>query len=371
MKRKIYFKTIGCPRRFLDAEKIKKYYKKNNWQILKSPKKADVIFFTSCGVDKKVEKACIAELKKLQKMGNQEIIVSGCLPKINTKSIKSLEIDKTVDVKNLNKLDSYYPDHKFKLSKISEANVLLDNDYKKKDLFFLHIQRGCLGKCSYCGIKKAIGILKSKDLKECLAEYKKGLDLGYRKFSIEGDDVGAYGIDRKTNFPTLLRELLNYSNNVQLAIQDFHPVWLNNYKNELEELLISPQIKKFVCMIQSGSKEILKKMSRDSRIDSTMRILKKIKTSNPLIFFSTTVIIGFPSESESDFKKTIKVLQQEVFDEVLVFPYSNRPNTVAAKMLGQIAKELIVDRVERLKEALASYDIVVRLDPKKASKQRI
>jgi len=370
MKRKIYFKTIGCPRRFLDAEKVKEYYKKNNWRIVKSPKKADLIFFTSCGVDKRAEEACMAELKRLQKAGNQEIIVSGCLPKINAKSIESLRIDKTVDVKNLNKLDSYYPGHKFKLSEISEVKVLLDNDYKKKDLFFLHIQRGCLGKCSYCGIKNAIGILKSKDIKECLAEYKEGLDLGHRKFSIEGDDVGAYGIDRKTSFPALLRELLNYSNNAQLAIQDFHPIWLNTYKNELEELLISPQIKKFVCMIQSGSKEILKKMFRDSRIDSTMRILKAVKASNPLMLLSTTVIIGFPSESEDDFKKTIKALQQEVFNEVLVFPYSSRPNTVAAKMLGQVAKEVIADRIERLKEALVGYDVVIRLDPKKASKLR-
>jgi len=390
----IYLSSI-CSKQNLDAARISDYLIKNGYQIINNPRKADLILLCTCAVTNEKAKNSLDAVKKLKNYKG-ELIVSGCLPAMDKEDLDEIFKGKKIITKDIEQLDQFFKDHKIKITEIKDANKPLINvegglvwTIKKifkhsgplakiylkirnyiyvrffekkfiyneasqeiKNSYHIRISRGCLGNCSYCAIKKAIGSLKSKPLEQILDEFKEGLKLGFKNFLIVADDIGAYGIDIGTNFPTLLNELTSIEGNYQIELEESHPDWIVKYKDEFGKILEKGKINKICIPIQSGSERILKLMNRYSDIDKIKQSIITAKKANPTLLVGTNLIIGFPTETEGDFEKTIEVLRLMRFDYGTIFSFSIKKNTRAEEIEPKISEEEIKKRMKIVEEFL-------------------
>ncbi|MBT3408464.1 radical SAM protein [Candidatus Woesearchaeota archaeon] len=390
--KKVFITSNGCPRRYLDASKLQNYFKINKCKIIKNPKFADYLLFISCSFTKYKELECIELIKKLS-IFKGELIVMGCLPEISPEILKNVFQGKAISTKKIEKIDKIFPVFKYSMNKIKDTNVLFNDKYYKKfkilninnnNHFFLNklyeffsnklkhdkikfgykinlkVSKGCNQNCSYCSIKNAIGKTVSKPITKCVNEYKELIKNKHFKINLIADNIGSYGLDLKSSFKELLSKLAkcNDSAKIKWYIKDLHPIWLIKYETELKKHIRSGKISSILCPIQSGSQRILKLMNRDMDKKDFYESIQKFKKINPTLKLITQIIIGFPSETNIEFNKTLKFINKIGFDAVWVFPYHNAKNAPSAKMNYQINKMVINKRMKVTEDYLLSKKIV-------------
>jgi len=389
-KQKVFVFASSCYKRHLDVEKLKKYFKKNSWKVVDNPKKADVIIYNTCALVKAKEDESIEYIRNFKEYKKPKLIVAGCFPGINEKRLKKYFDGFILTSSSLNKIDQIFKFNKIKFKDVEDGNIVkrkrifnkqllryylsfilngeikikdllkdfLKNLLVNKDVYHIRISEGCLGNCSYCGIRNAIGTLRSKPLKFCLNEFKEGLKKGYNFFSISADDVGAYGIDIGITLPILLKEIIKIKGNYLINIQDLNPKWVVEYSEELNEIFKEKKFSRILVPIQSGSPRILKLMRRFNDVEKIKECILEIKKINPNIKFWTALIIGFPSETENDLSFTFHFVKDCGFEEVLIIKFSPRPDTLASKMENQIPEKIKDKRIEKAEKLFKSNKIL-------------
>lgn len=402
MGEKIYIEADGCNRRLLEMGKIRNYLETNDYECVDSPNKAEYILLATCAFKKNEEEHSISRLRVLKKF-EAELMIYGCLPDISPEKFQEFAGIRHIAPKNLERIDDFFNDIKVKYADIPESNLIeshrqkpvlnalktkvktgeifkkefygrtkrflkqrLTNNKNESKNFYLYICRGCLGKCSYCAIRRAVGTVKSKNISEIVEEFNGGYQYGYRNFIILGDDPGCYGIDKNTTFHELLSALLEKSealakdlnknrdsdNNTGFYINEIHPKFLIMYENELIKLMSKSRLKGILCPIQSGNNRILKLMNREHTAEELKGVINKIKELNPDIQLSTQIITGFPSETDAEFFQTINFLKDTEFNTVTVFPYHDKINTPASKLDKKIPEKEIQKRAKMAVEFL-------------------
>lgn len=392
MKKIFICNNTNCRRRLLDANKIQLYFKNNKYSIVRTPKKADIIIFVTCAYRNEITQDAINKIKDLKKYKG-ELIVAGCLPEIEKEKLSQIFSGRSISTKKLNEIDKLFPNHKIKFSEIKDADAIIKeqkisnqedtlkfkkipvlckiiNNIKlifvkyflnphllvylfptKREFYHVRISWGCKGNCTYCGIKKAIGPFRSKPFKECVEDFKKGLESGYKNFVITADDVGAYGIDIKSSFPELLYEFANFKGKYNISIQDLDPKWVVKYIDELEEIFQNKKITSVNIALQNGSERILKLMNRYSNLEKIGEALLRLKNINTNFFLDTHIIIGFPTETDEDFNNTMDFLKKINFDMGFIYRYSRKTDTKAEEM-RPIPDDIIDSRIQKSKEIL-------------------
>lgn len=387
---KIFIYVKACNRRALDAAKVRDYLLKNKYELVDNPEDSDNIILFTCGGDDRIANLSLDNTKHFQKF-KAELIVAGCLPDIETNKLSKIFKGKTLTTKELDKkIETLFPPkNKQFFSNIDEANNTFNNIYEnnifftirkniakvkpleklylkfgnhiltnffsknllicksyypKKDEFFILISRGCLGNCSYCGIKNAIGKLKSKPLEQCIDEFKIGLEKGFNKFVLSAEDSGAYGLDIKTSFPRLLDAITDFQGDYKISIDDFAVRWAAKYIDDLERIFRKGKISDINIPIQSGSSRILKLMNRYSNVEKMKNIFHRLNEANPVIKISTHYILGFPTETWDDFVKTLLLIIEMNIKEGLIFKFSCKKGTEAEKIEPKINKKEINKR---------------------------
>ena len=408
--KKVFIYDRSCESRKLETNKIYNYFKKNGYELLENPKNADIILVIACAVTNNQAEGSLAIVEKLKKY-NKELIVIGCLPAIDKNKLDKIFNGRTIITKNLLEIDKYFPQNKILFKDIEESNYLYQNPnfYKinvkirkylskinflekllnkiyelvltnlygersfifraipKKDSFYIKISTGCKGECSYCAIKKAVGNLKSKTINECIKEFEKGLEKGHDYFVIDGDDTGAFGLDKKNdNFPKLLERLSNYPKSYKIVIRNLHPVWIIKYIKEFESILKNKKIFCIESAIQSGNERILKLMRRYSNVDEMKKAYKKLRKSFSEIILTTDCIIGFPTESKKEFYNTLNFINEAGFNGGFIIPYSKRSGTEAEKIGPEISRDEINKRLKYSKKFLIknNYKVLNKLNQK-------
>ena len=386
--------AVSCRRRSLDANKISYFLSKNGYELVNRPQNADIIIFVTCAFIDKVVDYCIEKIKKFQKY-DAELIVAGCLPAIEPKKLSKIFNGRTLKTTEINEINSLFPETKVKFSEINDKNILFNNlngnnpieifrnnirkkkwikniyfkieEHVIKNLigansfiykivikrpFLIRISWGCSGNCSYCGIKKAIGDYKSKPIGECIREFKKGLGQGYKNFLLTTDDAGAYGTDIGSSFPELLEKIVNFDGDFTVGIESLKPVWIIKYLNEIKKNISSGKIGYIDCSFESGSDKILKSMNRYSDTEKIMKSLLDLKKENPHVLLTTEVIIGFPSETEEDFQKTLSFIKKINFNTVFLFQFECKTGTKAEKLNPKVSEGEILKRMKFAKKFL-------------------
>jgi len=383
----------GCPRAMLDAALMVDYFLKNDWELTSNLAESDIIIASSCGVTGRAEDISLNLISFIDKKRKPEglIVVTGCLAGIdrekvlqisNTMAITRSQIDKFDDLidanikinqipypNELNKYTDYLYSSlsksertlaklgvskeiicKFISSAQNYISPLPESTTNTKGDFHIKVVDGCLSHCTYCALKLGAGEFRSRKLDDIIADMQKGISKGYKNFRLIGEDCGAYGQDVGLNVVDLLRELTLFKGEYQIFIDDFSPIWLIKYLEDLIDVFSKNNDKfgSFGIPIQSGSDRILNLMNRGySALDVKNSLLPVRKELNN-IDLGTHVIVGFPSETGSDFNDTLSILNQIDFDRVDIYKYADRPNTVASTYSDKISELVMAKRIIKL-----------------------
>lgn len=221
----------------------------------------------------------------------------------------------------------------------------------------VRISWGCNQKCSYCGIRTAVGKFRSKPMEVCRDEFLRGVSKGYTEFEIIADDVGAYGIDIGKKFPDLLNELLSIPGDYHVLIWNLSPVWLVHNQDNFLQILEKQKINRIHFPAQSGSCSLLKAMNRYSDVVKTTETLLLCKKHSPGLILTTDLIVGFPGETDEDIEATIEFVRAVRFHGVNLFMYYSVPNTLAHGLENQVPQKVIEKRVRKISEAFDKLEI--------------
>jgi len=386
----------GCLRAELDTATIYQYFEANGWDVKARLEKADLVLVFVCGVDRHAEEtgAKLLSVADRKRKSGSRLVVLGCLAEISKQRLLE-EFDAVlVPPAKLDLLDGVI-NAKVKLSDLPDANllqpylgrakrcfspvdrlrarcevtgtfvntVLTDLQNKLTDLsrrddsdkaFKIRVGRGCLGRCSYCAVRLAAGLLCSKPSSQILAEFDAGLSQGYQRFDLIAGDLGAYGLDNGTTFVEFARSLFSREQAFRLHLWDFNPRWLVRYAAELTELFAANS-RRIGCLsipIQSGSESCLKHMQRGYTAAEARESLCQLQAAAPEIPVETHVIVGFPGETDHDFQETVRFLKTVRFRRVLVFKYSDRPGTQASRLPDKVPEGTKKKRASQLRRKL-------------------
>jgi tRNA A37 methylthiotransferase MiaB len=399
----------GCPRSEVDACMLVDYFRTNGWNVTNQFKKAEIILVATCGVTKESEDDSISYLNILNRMKKKRamIFAFGCLTGINGKRLlndlnidiltrstfERLDsiIDSTVGIRQFEAsadLEKYNALLSFSITpfewltysplvflykirnkifskngfcsfrkivehfQISTTNGNRSEENTQKNEYSIRISTGCMESCSYCSIRLATGPLRSIPLKEVLQSFDRALNEDYHLIRLLGEDIGGYGQDNGSSIVTLLREVFERKDDFKIIIDDFHPRWLIKYFKELYVILTenAHRINHIAFPIQSGSNRILQLMCREYRIEDIKKCLKCLKVTVPDLSIQTHMLVGFPGETEGDFKKTIKLLESIEFSKVCLYKYSDRPRAPSQHLSNKIPNKIIKLRADRLKK---------------------
>ncbi len=378
---KVFLITNGCPENRIDLARMKELLIGNKWEVVNSVEESDLILFNACALTHNMQESSIKIISEFnnRKRPSTELIVCGCLPKINHHRLREVyqnvtfgsdEIERFSEVLNINgDTDTIYANYLLprynngnkngrripNLKKIFSMKALKRklyfyyyNDYYNELCnainvfhpysFCIKISTGCLTNCSYCAVKLSRGKLKSKPLNKVIHEFEEGIAKGFTEFSLIGTDTGSYGRDQGTTLVTLLRKLLARKGDYQIRLRNVQPRFLIEMMPELQELFKSGKISYISTAVQSGNNRILKLMNRGYTIEGYKEAIQLINQEFPHIQIRTQIMVGFPSETEEEYQDSVKLLDELNFDFVESYLYSPRPNTKATEIKGQVPK---------------------------------
>jgi len=391
--------------RDLEAERLKKFFLKNNYKLTCDKNEAYYRIIVTCSLnDEKIDAS-------MQAISNSEsfngiTFVTGCLPSMEPNRFLVNEKIILIPIKELHHIEKYFEDIVFRYIDVEDTNfyrekniigrnegdslknivsgfelnkryfikfvrrlrAFLSKKINKKiytEKATIRISTGCLSNCSFCGIKFGIGSLKSKPLNKIFQEYKSLTDSGYRNIFLLGDDTGAYGIDVKSSFPELLCELykINSKNRIRWYFQDLSPYWAKKYMNEILFYVHRKCFYELLLSVQSGSDRILKLMKRNYSATDIMLILNNFKNANSYLRLLGNFIVGFPSETEDDFKLTLKLCQDFKFDFIYIMPYYENSVCDSRNIYPKVSKSELDERLRSFEILLKNQKTDYRITP--------
>ena len=339
-RQKISLINLGCVRNLVDSESVLNFLKIQGHDIVELDE-ADIVILNTCGFILDAKKESVDTLIDLAEMKNagqiKKIIVLGCLSQLYAKELKEdiPEIDAILGVQTLAKNQD-----------IKVTAPILTPNY----MSYIKICEGCYHKCSFCSIPQIKGQLVSRSVENIIDEFKYKVSSGIKEFNIIGQDVTAYGRDRKddSNLVFLLQKVL------QVLPKDVWVRLLYNYPSDVSDELIdvinsdSRFCKYFDIPLQHINDDILNKMNRGMTKAQAIDLYNKLRDKIENVQLRTTFIVGFPSETDKQFEELMNFIEQYPFEKIGVFSYSREEQTTAEKMKEQISDELKESRYNAL-----------------------
>ena len=186
------------------------------------------------------------------------------------------------------------------------------------------------------------------DLDRVIDEFERGLAAGYRDFALLGTDIGDYGKDRGTNLIDLLEEMVLHKEDFKLRLRNVSPRWLIASTPRFAEVLKTGKIGYLLSPVESLSDHVLENMARGYRARDYMAAAYEVRRAAPKIYFTTQIMVGFPGETEGDFRKSAEVFKSRLFDYVEIYRFTPRARTKAAKMDDQVPHSIASRRYRQL-----------------------
>lgn len=338
-----YIESLGCITNRADTARVENFLKKNGWHQTSSVAEASLVCLMTCAFTKSAEDINMArflELKDKKSVG-AKIVVGGCLPSINAARIQEEHDGLIFSPRSMEKLDEIISSD-IEIKTISPVGVASDDS----SVMTIRISTGCLGGCTYCAIPFANGRTKSRSIGDIIVDIYQAESQGFKKIKLISEDLGAYGQDQNQSIVDLLEKITKSNNiGIDFYLDNLNPNWLLVYKSELMALFQSPKIiKKFSIPIQSGSDRLLNLMGRRYKSSNVKEILDDLYHSFSDVQICTDFIVGFPTESQSDFDQTRDILNTYPFYFIEIFTYEDRHGTKASKITPKITETLKEDR---------------------------
>ncbi len=355
-KIKISFVSLGCDKNLVDSEVMLNIIEENNYQIISDEKNADVIIINTCGfimdaTEEGIEN--ILTLASYKTNGNcKALIVTGCMAQRYKEEIfKELpEVDAVIGTGEFSKIADVINKcitTNEKITLISDVNTPFDEKILSKrklttnsGFAYLKIAEGCDKKCTYCTIPSLRGKFRSRTMESLIEEAENLAKQDVKELIIVAQDTALYGIDLYGE--SKLHELLNKLSKIEdiewIRILYCYPEHITD--ELINEIKTNKKICHYIDMpIQHSDNFILQKMARQSNTNKIKTTIEKLRKNVPDICIRTTLIVGFPGETEEHFNNLANFVSEMEFDRLGVFTYSQEEGTPAATMPNQIDDE--------------------------------
>ena len=358
---KIYLQSLGCSKNLVDSENMLGILKNKGYEIVEFADKADYIIINTCSFinDAKEESInSIIEAVELKGQSDIKVIVTGCLSqRYSDDLLKEIpEIDILIGTHGYEKIDKLIEEYERKNQKV--INVEIDETIVEdlprelltpKYYAFLKISEGCSNHCTYCVIPKIRGKYRSRKIEDIVNEARILSKEGVKELIIIAQDTSKYGIDLygERQLHRLIEELSKIEGIEWIRIHYLYPEDL--YDELIMEFKTNKKLLKYFDIpLQHVSDDVLKKMNRKTNKEQITNLINKIRKEVPNAVIRTSLITGFPGETEEDHEMLKDFLIEYKLDRVGVFKYSREENTAAYKLKNQIKEEVKESRQEEL-----------------------
>lgn len=361
------FVHLGCSKNLVDTEMTIGLFKKNEYKVVNNPEDADILVINTCGFILSAQEEAIntiLEMTEYKKKRCKYLIVMGCL----VQRFKE-ELEKEIPEVDLwIKYDSYDTIWE-QISEVinpkstTEKNLrFLDRTITTGNNFaYIRIAEGCNNFCTFCAIPKIRGKFVSRKIEDILEEAKKLANEGYKEIILIAQDTTKYGVDiyGKPQLSKLLKELCKIEGIKWIR-------FLYSYPETITDELIDTVAKEdkickyFDIPIQHISNKVLKTMGRKSDKESIKKVIRRIREKVPNVIIRTTVMVGFPGETQEDFNELYDFIKETKFERLGAFSYSKEEGTPAAKLKEQIngnTKKSRYNKIMKLQQEISKENL--------------
>ncbi|MDR2623606.1 MAG: tRNA (N(6)-L-threonylcarbamoyladenosine(37)-C(2))-methylthiotransferase [Methanobrevibacter sp.] len=352
---KVFIETYGCTFNQADSQIIAGLLAENNVEIVDNIEDSQVTIINTCYVKNPTENKVSNKIKKLQETyPDKKIVVSGCMVEIDPEKLDKIapdsswigphKLNRSLDVVNRTLNGEVVRETGFsKDPKVGVSKLRFD-----PLVHIIQICEGCLGVCTYCCTRFARGSLHSYPTDEIVKEADKAIKEGCVEIQLTAQDTAAFGKDGHEKLSSLIDNVSSLNGNFKVRIGMMHP---KNVLYDLDNLINSFQsekVYKFLHLpVQSGSDKVLKDMRRGHSVEKFKIIVKRFKEKIPNITIATDIIVGYPTESDDDFQKTVDLLNEIKPNLIHISKYKPRKGTTSSN-LDEIPNKIMKKRSKYL-----------------------
>lgn len=348
--KKFYIETFGCQMNAHDSEKVIGTLVGKGYSQVETPEDADLLLYNTCSIRDKAEQKVFHRLQEFKKKSKDKIIaVIGCVAQQEGEKIfeRAPHVSLVAGSASYNQLPQMLVQIEAGNRRVTGLSLDTDDTFEvpftKRDnphKAFLTIIEGCDKSCAYCVVPMTRGPERSRASAGILEEAAKLADQGYSEITLLGQNVNSYrdpspvGLD----FATLLRRMGEVDGMKRIRFTTSHPRdFVRDIVDAIDE---NPVLCNHIHLpVQSGSTEVLDRMRRLYTRDEYLRQIDWMKSAKREIAITSDIIVGFPGETEADFEKTLRLLDEVQYDAVFSFKYSQRPNTPALSYAEHMSEE--------------------------------
>jgi len=357
-KKNVYLESLGCAKNLVDSELMLGRLEKAGWNIIQDPAKAHTIIVNTCSfIESAIEESIdtILDYASHKQNGScRRLIVTGCLPeRFREKIARTLpEVDCFIGTGGFDKIvqavegvpiasGCLLPDPN--LTALSEPSV--PRIRSVPHMAYIKVAEGCSRRCSYCVIPRLRGKQRSRFPEDIVSEARILIQSGVKELILVAQDTTSYGKDLKsaTCLEKLLEKISKISGDAWIRILYAHPASIND--DIIKTIASGPNICSYFDLpVQHASRLVLKKMGRGYNQNDLLKLFDKIRSVVPDASIRTTVITGFPGETDKDFKDLFSFIEKVKFDHLGVFTYSDSRDIPSHKLPDRVPKNIAKKR---------------------------
>lgn len=372
MSKRAYIETYGCQMNVHDSERAASLLSAIDYQIVDSPGDADLVVLNTCAVREKASGKVFARASQLKGSGRRDapvIAVLGCVGQSEAESIfeKAPEVKIVLGPSALSSLpdlvrqiEDGFP-RAIEIRKDGDPDFLEISSVERRvaHLAYVTIIEGCDKVCSYCIVPYTRGRERSRPAESILAEARSLGQAGFKEIQLLGQNVNSYKgrhleakDGKKCSFSELLELVAASSGVPRIKYTTSHPI---DFSEEIVRVMDNHQnLCNWIHLpVQSGSTRVLSAMRREYTREEYLKKVQFIRKAKRDYAITTDVIVGFPGESEQDFKETLSLVEEVCFDGVFMFLYSPRPHSSAFNVVDDVPPDVKRERLHRLQELQA------------------
>ena len=378
-KAPVYFVSLGCPKNLVDSQVMLGLLEKDRYSVTDQPEEAEVVIVNTCSfiqASKEESIETILEMAQLKETAKCKVLVaSGCLSQRYSKELEKEmpEVDLFIGTGQYHRITELLNEHGRALEK---GASLPSRSYVSQPAFihteldprthtgpsysaYLKLSEGCNRRCAFCIIPTLRGNVRSRTVASLVQEATQMAERGVKELNLVAQDLTEYGMEwkYKERLETLLPELCKIPNIEWIRL---HYVYPDQFSDELVELVANePKIVKYLDMpIQHTQTRILKAMNRRLTREKLFELIGRLREKLPQVVFRTSIIVGFPGETEEDFLNLCQDLVELNLDRVGIFRYSKEEGTAAAKMGNQVHPATKRRRAKKLGSLLQEQSLL-------------
>jgi len=372
--RKVFIKTFGCQMNVYDSDRMAEALAPEGYAQCESLDDADLVILNTCHIREKAAEKVYSELGRVREArerrrqagaGDTLIAVAGCVAQAEGQEIirRAPAVDIVVGAQSYHRLPEL-------LGRAGRGEKVVETEFPEEDKFaelpkraatrrpsaFLTVQEGCDKFCTFCVVPYTRGAEFSRPVAAVMAEARRLAGFGVRELTLLGQNVNAYhgeGPDGNDwSLARLMHGLAEIPGVERLRYTTSHPLDMTDDLYAAHRDL--PEMMPYLHLpFQAGSDHILTKMNRRHTADEYRRAVDKLRKARADIALSTDIIVGFPGETDEDFKATLRLVREIGFASAFSFKYSSRPGTPAAEMDEQVPEDVKLERLHTLQALLA------------------